>query len=102
MARPTEEILADIDAFHPLDGFWRPLDDLLAELWSAGVPSAAFPVLLRVFDRFPEEDGAGVFWSIVHGLESLPDYEPALRASAAAAPAEFKQIMLDRIARARA
>ena len=101
MARSTQAILDDIDAFQPVDGFWRPLDDLLAELWSVGVPPSAYPVLLRVFDRFPDEDGAGVFWSVVHGLESLPGYEPALRASAASSPAEFKQIMLDRIARSR-
>lgn len=102
MARSAQEILADIDTFRPAAGDWRPLDDLLAELWSLGVPPAAMVVLLRVFERFPDEDGAGVFWSVVHGLESLPDYEPVLRASAASAPAEFKQIMLERIERARA
>lgn len=102
MARPTAEILADIDAFQPVDRHWRLLGDLLAELWSVGVPAAAYPVLLRIFDRFPDEDGASVFWSVVHGLESLPDYEPALRASAEASPAEFKQLMLDRIQRSRA
>ena len=100
MARPPEQVLDDINAYQPTRGNWRPLDDLLAELWANGVPSAAIPVLLRVFDRFPDEDGAGVFWSIVHGLESLPDYEPLLRASAEARPTHFKRIMLERTRRA--
>jgi hypothetical protein len=100
MARTAEEILGDIDAFRPVGGHWRPLDELLAELWSVGVPQSAIPVLLRVFDRFPDEDGAGVFWSIVHGLEALAGYEPLLFESAELRPAPFKRIMVDRLRRA--
>ncbi|MEW4571489.1 hypothetical protein AB1L88_26745 [Tautonia sp. JC769] len=100
MARPAEQVLADIEAFRPVDGNWLPLDDLLAELWSVVVPPSAILVLLGVFDRFPDEDGAGVFWSIVHGLEALPGYEPALLESAELRPAPFKRIMVDRLRRA--
>jgi hypothetical protein len=99
MPRAAEQILADIDAYQPAGGDWRGLDDLLAELWAIGVPPSAIPTLLHVFDRFPDEDGAGVFWSIVHGVESLPDYEPLLVQSAESQPARFKSIMLDRLNR---
>ena len=54
--------------------------------------------MLRVFERYPDEDGAGVFWSIVHGLEALPGYEPFLVESySKRAPSEFGVIMLGRI-----
>jgi hypothetical protein len=54
-----------------------------------------------VFERFPDEDGAGVFWSIVHGIESLDvDYEQTLRASLARRPSRMGQIMLRRLDRA--
>src|SRR4051812_49484689 len=99
MARPAEQILADIDAFRPVDGNWLPLDDSLGELWSVGVTQSAIPALLRIFERFPDEDGEGVLWSVVHGLESLPGYEPILIASAELRPTPFKRIMVDRLRR---
>lgn len=99
--RSTAEVLRDIDRFQPAGGDWRPLDALLDELWGAGVPEAALPALFRVFERFPDEDGAGVLWSIVHGVEHLPfAYEAPLRASHARAPSHMAEVMLDRIARA--
>lgn len=56
------------------------------------------PVIFGVFERFPAEDGAGVLWSIVHGIESLPlDYEPALRESYRRMPSEMAEIMVVRL-----
>ena len=70
--RPTFAVLKDIEEFSPTNGNWRRLDELLDELWSEGVSEGQIPVLLRVFERYPEEDGGGVLWSIVHGIEGLP------------------------------
>jgi hypothetical protein len=98
MTRDTDEILADIDAFRPVGELWLPLDDLLAELWDAGVPARALPVLFGVFERFPEDDGAGVLWSIVHGVEGLGcDYEKALRESLERRSSLMGRIMLGRL-----
>jgi hypothetical protein len=99
--RPTFAVLKDIDEFAPADGNWRRLDDLLDELWSEGVTQGQLPILFRVFERFPEEDGAGVLWSIVHGVESLAfDYEPFLRQSMARQPSHMGRIMLERLEKA--
>ena len=96
-------ILRDIDAFAPANGEWRALDDLLAELWAAGVREGHLPVLFRVFERYPEEDGAGVLWSIVHGIEGLAiDYEGALRESLCRQPSFMGKIMLQRLEKSRA
>jgi len=103
MKRQVDEILRDIEAFRPVDGMWLPLDDLLAELWDAGVPSRALPVLFGVFERFPEDDGAGVLWSIVHGVEALDhDDEQPLRESLGRRWSHLGEVMLDRLERAKA
>jgi hypothetical protein len=101
--RQVGEILRDIEAFRPVDGMWLPLEGLLAELWEAGVPRRALPVLFGVFERFPRDDGAGVLWSIVHGVESLDyDYEQPLRESLARSRSELGEVMLDRLERSKA
>jgi len=98
MSRAPSDVLIEIDAFSPIDGDWRPLDSLLDELWHAGVPPAAVPVLLRVFERFPDgEDGGGVFWSIVHGLERVGGYESPLLHSVRSSPSEFGIVMVGRM-----
>ena len=100
MPRSVEDILRDIEAFRPADGTWLPLDDLLTELWDAGVPTSALPALFALFERFPDEDGAGVFWSIVHGVESLGlDYEQQLRDSLARRTSQMGKVMLGRLER---
>jgi hypothetical protein len=58
--RPIFTVLRDIQEFSPVEGNWRRLDELLDELWSAGATEGSLPILFGVFERFPQEDGAGV------------------------------------------
>jgi len=103
MPRSVDDILRDVEAFRPANGDWRPLDALLSELWNAGVPVRALPALFGVFERFPNDDGAGVLWSIVHGVEGLGlDYEQVLRDSLARQPSDMGKIMLGRLERSKA
>lgn len=97
MARTTADIAHDIAAFEPDDGEWLALDDLLQELWQSPEPALAMPQLLGVFERFPEDDGAGVGWAIVHGLEALPGYAPLLLQSLARVPSELGVCMVGRL-----
>jgi len=97
MVNAVENIVADIRAFRPADGEWRRLDALLDELWSTGAAAHHVPELLGVLERFPEDDGAGVLWSIVHGVESLPDYEPELIRSVRRGPSELGVTMIGRL-----
>lgn len=100
MGRRASFIAEEILAFQPSGGNWRQLDDLINELWSSGEPDQAIPELLSVFERYPSEDGAEVFWSVLHGLESLPNYEQHLVESFSRVPSEFAVIMLCRLANA--
>lgn len=99
--RQAAQVLHDINQFHPVDGQWLPFDDLLKELWSLGTPPLeSLSVLFGVFERFPDDDGAGVLWSIVHGIESLPyEYDALLAESYRRCPSEMAQIMLTRLAK---
>jgi hypothetical protein len=89
--------LAAIDAFRPAarDDNWRELDELLQAL--GPVTLAAVPTLLRVFERFPRHDGHGVFWTILHAIESAPGYEPVLVEHVMRTPTEMGVTMLQRL-----
>lgn len=97
MPRTTEEMIAAIRDFEPEGGSWLALDVLLGEFFQAGAGREGIDAMLAVLERHPTEDGAGVFWSIVHGLESLPGYEPALVESVRRAPAELSLVMIGRM-----
>ena len=101
MKRPA--VLDEIEAFFPQDGNWLRLDDLLGQLWEIGVTTEYLPTVFGLFERFPDDDGAGVLWSVVHGVEALDiDYEQALRNSISRQPSLMGRIMLDRLERANA
>lgn len=98
MPRKISTIARDIASFAPdEDGDWRRLDMLLDELWQAGAPEQAILEMLSVFERYPDEDGHGVMWSLVHGLEKLPNYESALLSSLARQPSELGIVMVGRM-----
>ncbi|MDQ8030782.1 MAG: hypothetical protein REJ50_02105 [Bordetella sp.] len=97
MPRTTAEIALDIATFVPKAENWLPLDALVTELWQAGHPEQAIPELLSVFERYPDEDGFGVVWGVLHGLEALPNYEPELLRSLARQPSEFGVLMVGRM-----
>ncbi len=93
------DIVNAIKAFQPTNDEWLELDRLVEKLFESGTAAQEIVVLLSVFERFPLEDGAGVFWTIVHGIESLDGYEPHLVKSVERCPSEFGVLMLGRILR---
>ncbi len=94
----SAQILEEISLFEPIGDEWLPLESLLEELWTFGVSEEFLPTLFGVFERYPDDDGAGVFWSIVNGVESLPfDYEPILMDSMDRKPSLMGEIMIKRL-----
>jgi hypothetical protein len=75
----------------------RQLEEILGSLRPKSCGSKEFRALLGVFERFPADDGYGVFWSIVHLLEASTNYEPALLESVARMPVEFNVLMVNRL-----
>jgi hypothetical protein len=98
MVRTHNAIVAELNSFAPPNDDWDQLQSILDELWKNGVPTNAMPDLLALFERYPvDEDGCGVFWSALHGLESLPGYETHLLQSVENTPSEFGVMMLGRM-----
>jgi hypothetical protein len=75
----------------------RDLDALVGGVASENCGEAEIRALLRVFERFPDEDGFGVFWSILHLLERCSGYEALLVDSAVRVPVEFNLNMVNRL-----
>jgi hypothetical protein len=97
MERTADQIITDIRDFQPVGGNWRQLDDLFEELWATGLAVRHIRDLLAVLERFPVDDGAGVLWSVVHGVESLPGREPELIRSVRRKPSELGVTMIGRL-----
>src|SRR5262245_30219361 len=97
MARPVSEIVVAIESFQPTNGNWLALDALLGELFSSGSATQGIDAMLGIFERYPVQDGAGIFWAIVHGLESLPGYESHLVESITRTPSRFALLMIHRL-----
>ena len=72
------------------------LDAAAAQL-EAEPPLIAVAAMLRVFERFPDSDGFGVFWTLLHAIECAPGYETELVQSIARQPNEFNLIMVNRL-----
>lgn len=97
--RKIEEILCAIDDFKPEGGNWLHLEELLTELWATEHPELGLDHIFVLLERYPEEDGNGVFWSILHGIEQINEYEQNLLVSLNRQPTLMTVIMVHRIAR---
>jgi len=94
--RSIEAVLNDIDEFTPINDEWEDLDELIDEACSLS-DHRVIKCLLRVLERNPEHDGNGVFWSIVHSLEGIGNYEKELELSVLNKPHEMSVLMLNRM-----
>ena len=94
--RPIQEIITEIESYETNDGYWLRLDELAIELWESDNPELGMEALFGVFEKYPLDDGAGVFWTILHGLETL-NYEEKLYNSLMDKPSHMAITMLKRI-----
>lgn len=94
-----DAVIAALDAFEDPHGeaALAALDRAVTSLARVAHPERAIPALLGVLERFPWDDGHEVFWGLLHALEDLPGYEPALVASVRRAPGELTLVMLRRL-----
>ena len=56
-----------------------------------------FRASFGVFERFPDDDAYGLFWSLLHALEKCRGYEQELLASVRRKPGEFNTRMILRL-----
>lgn len=94
--REVKEIILDIESYKSDDGNWLLLDELVTELWESENPEIGIDALFGVFEKNPTDDGSGVFWTILHGLETM-EYEQKLYDSLMEKPSHMTITMLKRI-----
>ena len=98
MLRSPEEVAQDIARFSPHEGDWGALDALAQELRASGRAQEALWAPFALFERFPsEEDGSGVFWTILHGIEALDEYGAELAESLRRQPSDFGVLLAGRM-----
>lgn len=92
------ELLArKISNYTAIDGEWLELEDLLQEAFSSDKPQEYFGAMFSLFEKYPAEDGAGVFWTVVHGMEHVGGYESQLLRCFRRFPTDMTKIMLKRM-----
>jgi hypothetical protein len=100
MERNIRHVVADINGLAPRIPDDLDLDRLqaLAEEYFA-LPEAPvhLDVWFRLYERFPDSDGHGVFWTILHGIEGQPGNEKFVVASVQRNPTHFAVLMVNRL-----
>jgi hypothetical protein len=86
-----------IREFNPADGVWLPLERLFEQAFARRDPKRHYPAMFDLFARFREEDGSGVFWSALHGMEHVGGYEEMLLQSYQRSPSLMTRAMLRRL-----
>ncbi|MDP9310173.1 MAG: hypothetical protein M3R24_04640 [Chloroflexota bacterium] len=71
------------------------LDQALQALGQISNSERGMDALFRIYERFPESDGYGIFWNILHTLEDMPAYEQRLIESVQRQPMEFNLKMVN-------
>src|SRR5688500_13954290 len=86
-----------ISEFTPENGAWLPLERYFERAFGSPDPKKYYHAIFNLFERFPNEDGAGVFWSALHGMEAVGGYEEVLLQYFRRHPSLMTKAMLRRI-----
>src|SRR4051812_15948909 len=92
-----DELDVAIREFTPGQKHWLPLETHFERAFASRDPKKYYPAIFSLFERYPEEDGAGVFWSALHGMESVGGYEDLLVQYFRRCASLMKKTMLRRI-----
>ena len=95
----AQKAIGDLDSISSLEDQedMDGLDDMILKLFASGNAELGIDAMLRVFERFQNKVDLYIFWNLVHGLETLPDYEKNLFESIKRKPSEFSLLMVNRI-----
>lgn len=99
MTSPTNRLIAELDAFAPFDDEGdntTRLEALMHVLSELPDPTAVFPAVFALIERFPEAE-LGAPGPLVHELESLGGYNQQLSLSVRRRPTDLTVWMVNRI-----
>jgi hypothetical protein len=98
----TEDLSAVVRAVDAVSAVDDPvqltaLEQAVEQFFASPAASQHLEVWFRLFERFPEDDGYELFWSILLGIERQPGYGPLVVASVRRRPSGFPVLMLNRL-----
>ena len=79
------------------DESWHRFETALPEVFSRPLSSSELEAAFGVFERHPDGESFGLFWTLLHGLEAQPGFERFLVASVRCVPSEFGVTMVGRL-----
>src|SRR5436189_4738812 len=91
MQADIARLVAEIDSLasvNEVQDLFR-LEELMRQFFAHPAAAEHLAVWFRLFERFPEDDAFELFWSILHGVEALPGYEPFVVESIRKRPSRF-------------
>lgn len=91
--------LANFTNPHDEEQLWA-FEQAAASQGSTPLTTEEIEAVLNLYERFPDEDGYGIFWSLLHMVEASAGYEDALFESVSRAPGEFNVMLVGRLANA--
>src|SRR5690349_13868815 len=93
------QLVAAVDSISSVDDADQlaALERAVGEFFTSSAAAEHLDVWFRLFERFPEDDGYEMFWSILHGIEAQPGYEPLVVESVRRRPSQFPVLMLNRM-----
>lgn len=98
--REIREVVDDIDGLRaddPDDLDLERLQALIDEYFALDEAPRHLDAWFRLFERFPESDGYGVFWAILHGIEAQPGSDAFVVESVRRRPTHFPLAMVNRM-----
>lgn len=97
MVRTVHELIHELERFQPEEENWLPLDDLIQEIILTQAPHEAIDAMLGLFERYPDEDGYGIFWTMLREIEHFLGYEGHVFDSLRRQPSMFAVLMVGRM-----
>ena len=99
MEQDVNQVVTEIDAITSVEDTeqLKSLERAITEYFAHSDAAHHVQVWFRLFERFPEEDAYEMFWSILHDIEALPDYDSELIASLGRRPSRFPVLMVNRM-----
>ncbi len=99
MDEGIEALIAEIDALPSVDtaDHLSRLQTLADRYFAAPDAADHLGVWFRLYERFPEDDGLGVFWFILHKIETYSEYNGLVVESVRRRPSQFPVMMLHRL-----
>jgi hypothetical protein len=98
--KSIQTIIAEIDSLTTIESAedLTHLQELVDLYFACPEAGTYLEVWFRLYERFPEDDSGGIFWAILHGIETYhPNSDRFTVESVLRQPSEFPIVMVNRL-----